>query len=74
MATLTTKARKAPSKAEVINAAPRMDAEEKKWRAQDDLRTLQRAKEIEANRSRMAAAQREAKAQISVLAKVTKRK
>ena len=74
MATLTTKARKSPSKAEVIIAAPRMDAEEKKWRAQDDLRTLQRAKEIEANRSRMAAAQKEAKEQISVLAKVTKRK
>jgi len=74
MATLSTKSRKAPSKAEVIIAAPRMDADEKKWRAQEDLRTLQRAKEIEANRSRLAAAQKEAKAQISVLSSVTKRK
>ena len=41
-----------------------------KWQAQDDLRTLQRAREIETNRARMAAAKREADAQLKALQKV----
>lgn len=41
-----------------------------KWRAEDDMRTLARAKEIEADRKRMMAAQKMAKEKMSELQKV----
>lgn len=41
-----------------------------KWEAQDALRTLQRAAEIKSNKSLMAAAKKEAKAQIKALSGV----
>lgn len=37
---------------------PRISAEEKKWRAQDDLRTLKQAAEIAADKARHGAAKR----------------
>ena len=46
--------------------------EEQRWQAQDDLRTLQRAQEIQQNAARMKMAQAEAKAQMQALAKVSK--
>ena len=49
---------------------PRMTVEDRKWRARDDLRTLQSAQEISHDKSRLSAAQREAQAQIAALAKV----
>ena len=49
-----------------------MLAQERQWQAQDDLRTLQRAAEIQGNKTRMTAAQREAKAQLAALSKVAK--
>lgn len=67
----------APKKANKVQtlgvAAPiRARSEEVKWRARDDLRVLQQAQEIQRDRSRMAMAKREAQAQISALAKVSK--
>lgn len=52
-----------------VNAAmPTFD--EKKWQAEDDMRTLTRAKEIEADRTRMAAAKRIAEQKIKEMQKV----
>lgn len=51
---------------------PRMSAEEKRWQAQDDLRTMQRAAEISSDQQRMKAAQSEAQKQIKALQKVGK--
>lgn len=48
-------------------------AQEKKWQAQDDLRTLQRAAEVKADPSRVKQAQVEATAQMKALASVTKK-
>lgn len=44
--------------------------DEKKWQAEDDMRTLTRAKEIEADRTRMAAAKRIAEQKIKEMQKV----
>lgn len=41
--------------------------EDQKWRAEDDLRTLQRAKEIENDKARMKAAKEIAKSQMNAL-------
>lgn len=48
----------------------KISADEKRWRAEDDLRTLQRAEEIKADRSRLSGAQKHAKAQVAALTKV----
>ncbi len=48
------------------------EANEKKWRAEDDLRTLQRAKEIENDKARMQAAKSIAKEQKAALEKICK--
>jgi hypothetical protein len=45
-------------------------AEEMKWRAEDDLRTLQRAQEIQADKARMGMAKRMAAQQVKALSKV----
>lgn len=45
-------------------------ADEKRWQAEDDMRTLTRAKEIEADRARMAAAKRIAEQKIKEMQKV----
>ncbi len=45
----------------------RATREDRAWRARDDLRTLQQAKEIQADRSRIVAATREAQNQIKAL-------
>ena len=63
---------KRKSKPQAI-AAPRMSAEDKKWRARDDLRTLTDAQKIAADPSRVKAAQAIAKQEIAALAKVTKK-
>lgn len=47
-------------------------AESAKWRAQDDLRVLQSAAEIQRDRSRLKAAKMEAKAQVKALSSVCK--
>ena len=53
-------------------ATPRMTAEDKSWRARSDLRTLQEAREVEADKTRVTAAKREAQAQMDALRSVTK--
>lgn len=49
-------------------------AEQAKWQAEDDVRTLQRAGEIERDRQRLARAQAMAKKQAQDLARITGRK
>lgn len=53
-------------RAHSVNAA----AEEAKWRAEDDMRTLMRAAEIRADRKRLAAAQKCAKDKLTEMAAV----
>ena len=60
-----------PSRA--VAAAPRLTAQDKKWRAQDDLRTLRSAAEIQADAARVKAAQSEAQQQMQALARVVKK-
>jgi hypothetical protein len=48
-------------------------AQEAKWRAQDDLRTLKSAAEIQSDPSRVKAAQAEAKSQLAALQRVVKK-
>ena len=50
-------------------AASRMSVEDKKWRARDDLRTLQQASAIQADKSRVTAAQAQVKAIQAVVGK-----
>lgn len=52
---------------------PRLSAEDKKWRAQDDLRVMQRAQEVANDPKRMQAAQKEAQEQVKALQKVAKK-
>jgi hypothetical protein len=54
--------------------APRMNASDKRYQAQDDLRTIQRANEIQGDKSRMSAAQKEATNQMAALSSVAKKK
>lgn len=55
-------------------AAPRVSAADKKWQAQSDLRTIQEAAQIQANKGRMTAAQKEAQNQMAALSSVAKKK
>ncbi|CAB4194461.1 hypothetical protein UFOVP1254_71 [uncultured Caudovirales phage] len=48
--------------------------QQQQYQAQDDLRTLQRAAEIQKLAARVKAAQREAQSQIAALGTVTKKK
>lgn len=52
--------------------SPSYVKEDQKWRAEDDLRALQRAREIEGDKSRMKAAKAIAKEQMAALSKVAK--
>jgi hypothetical protein len=52
--------------------AERLSAERRKWQMQEDLATLQRAREIEADRKRMSAVQKHATEQVKALSKVAK--
>ncbi|MES2730018.1 MAG: hypothetical protein V4621_08010 [Pseudomonadota bacterium] len=56
----------------ITAAIPMMD--EKKWQAEDDMRTLARAKEIEADRARLAAAKRIAEQKIKEMQSVVAKK
>lgn len=63
-----------PIPVKIVNACPSPSyvKEDQKWRAEDDLRALQRAKEIEGDKSRMKAAKTIAKEQMAALSKVAK--
>lgn len=60
-----------PIPVKIVNDAPLPSyvKEDQKWRAEDDLRALQRAKEIEGSKSRMKAAKAVAKEQMNTLKK-----
>lgn len=62
------------TKATKTSPAIRLSAEDKKWQAQQDLRTVQTAAEIQKDPQRMAAALKEAKVQMAALASVGKKK
>jgi hypothetical protein len=62
--------KKAPALMKLATAEMRETEESKRWQAEDDLRTLQRAKEIESNRARMSAAKKIASTQIKQLEKI----
>ena len=64
---------KAKPKAPTVSHCGVSVAQEKKWQAQDDLRTMQRAAEVKADPSRVKAAQAEAQSQIKALSSVTKK-
>lgn len=53
-----------------MTVQPSYAAQEAKWRAEEDMRTLARAKEIEADRKRMMAAQKIAAEKIKEMQKV----
>lgn len=53
---------------------PPMSAQERQWRAEEDLRTLQRAQEIQVDKSRKAAAASLARKQMAALSKVARKK
>ena len=50
-----------------------INQEEKKWRTESDLSTLQRAKEIMADKSRLTAVQSLAKQQLSTLSSIVQK-
>lgn len=66
--------KKKPIPVKIVNDAstPSIAKEDQKWRAEDDLRTLQRAKEIENDKARMQAAKNIAKEQKAALEKICK--
>ena len=55
-------------------SAPRVTAADKKYQAQSDLRTIQEASQIQTDKRRMAAAQKEAANQMAALSSVAKKK
>lgn len=73
MATKKAPAKKSsPKKASTVKASPALLASDRKWEAQDALRTLQRAQEIQANSKLMARVKQEAQSQMATIAKVAK--
>lgn len=65
--------KKKPIPVKIVNDAPMEtkahEDREKKWQAEDDLRTLQRAKEVESDKARMKAAKALAQEQMNTLKK-----
>lgn len=64
------KASKKPIPVKIVSDVASYPKEDTKWRAEDDLRALQRAKEIESDKTRMKAAKAIAKEQMSNLKKL----
>ena len=54
--------------------APRMSAEDRRYQARDDLRTLQRAQEIQKDKARVTAATKEAQTQVKTIQAVIGKK
>ena len=66
------KASKKPIPVKIVSDAPSPSyaKEDQKWRAEDDLRALQRASEIQSDKARMKAAKAIAKEQMNNLKKI----
>lgn len=60
-----------PSMASVAAAQPPRDPKERQYRAEDALRTLQRAEEIKADKSLMADVHAQAHKQVAAISKIT---
>ena len=67
-------ATKVAKNVEVLSMQSRDMAQEKKWQAESDLRTLQAAREIEASRTRLSAAKRCADDQMKALSRIKMKK
>ena len=67
-------ATKVAKKVEVLSMPSRDMAQEKKWQAERDLRTLQAAREIEASRTRLSAAKKCADDQMKALSRIKMKK
>lgn len=67
-----TKGKQKPVPVKIVSDQISTSDYDKKWRAQDDLRALQRAEEIRRDKSRMSAAKAEAKAEMKRLSSVCK--
>jgi len=65
---LTASKSKKPIPVKIVSNGP-STIDDQKWRAENDLRALQRAKEIESDKSRMKAAKAVAKEQLNNLKK-----
>lgn len=61
------KTKKTSAKSSGVMCGGPSAAEQKRWQAEDDLRTLQRAKEIESDRARVSAARKVANDQVKAL-------
>jgi hypothetical protein len=73
MATKKAPAKKSsPKKTSSAKTSSPMLMSDRKWEAQDALRTLQRAQEIQANSKLMSMVKQEAKSQMATIAKVAK--
>lgn len=57
-----------------VVATSRVSAADKKWQAQSDLRTMQEATQIQNDKARMSAAQKEAQNQMAALNSIAKKK
>lgn len=55
-------------------STPRMTASDKKYQAQSDVRTMHEAAQIQKDKNRMAAAQKEAQSQMTALSSIAKKK
>jgi hypothetical protein len=51
-----------------------LTAQDKKWRAESDLRTLREAAELQGNKTRLKAAETLAKKELQLLKKISKKK
>jgi hypothetical protein len=65
-------AKQKPVPVKIISDSPSPMSSDDKWRAQDALRTLQRAEEIKRDKSLMKAAKAEARSQMKQLSTVCK--
>jgi hypothetical protein len=70
MAAKKTSRKKASTRAQP--AQPRMTAQDRKWQAESDLRTLAEAETIRTNKARLGAARAEAKRQTKAITKATR--
>lgn len=63
-----------PIPVKIVSDTPKVSdkyaEEDRKWRAKDDMRTLQQAKEIEADKARMQAVKSMAKEELAKLKKI----
>ena len=60
------------SKASTVSRAPRMTAQDRKWRAESDLRSLREVEEIRGDPTRLKSARKVANQEMKALKKISK--